>query len=293
MAYTRNLEIRPGGYALTLSRVRSRIAAGVASNVQHMLEQMVDSINAQTLQDHPDTPASQLLAINPNMLPSVHYSENQVSLTLPNPDGATSFFVNLADTDAMARVLALLQDNGGIAPQWLVDTQFEHFEKLVQSEADASASEREVTAGKSGLVERAWSQAAAIQGSAGEAVDFKSQQFGRLIVHAKDAQVQLTEALKNIDHDAYLERTEWVAASDAQGYAQSLLVIDFNADGVIDTRDAQMQADTGKGSAPKRPPAPVGIPSGTIKFIAYMPTWGSLAATCTTAANKSLWSKQA
>ena len=201
------------------------------------IEALIEQANAQTLHDHPDTEAGQLLALNTNLLPSVFWDKDQTSLKLPNPDGATSFFVNLAEPDAMAQVVQLLQTNGGIAPQWLVDTQSQRYAQLLNEGAGQATIERELTAGKSGLSEQTWSQAAAIQGSAGEAADFKTQQFGSLVVHAQDAQVQLTEALKNIDHDAYLERSEWVAASDAQGQAQSLLVIDFNADGVIDTRD--------------------------------------------------------
>ena len=212
-------------------------ASQIAGQLLHSLQTMVEQANAQTLHDHPDTEASQLLALNTNLLPSVFWDKDQTSLKLPNPDGATSFFVNLAEPDAMAQVVQLLQTNGGIAPQWLVDTQSQRYAQLLNEGADGATIERELTAGKSGLSEQAWSQAAAIQGSAGEAADFKTQQFGSLVVHAQDAQVQLTEALKNIDHDAYLERSEWVAASDAQGQAQSLLVIDFNADGVIDTRD--------------------------------------------------------
>jgi len=212
-------------------------ASQIAQQVLNSLQTMLEQANARTLQDHPDTDPSQLLALNTNLLPSVFWDKDQTSLKLPNPDGATSFFVNLADGDAMARVVELLQSNGGIGPKWLVDTQSQRYAQLLSEGAGEAAIERELTAGKSGLTEQGWSQAAAIQGGAGEAADFKTQQFGSLVVHAQDAQVQLTEALKNIDADAYLERTEWVAANDAQGNAQSLLIIDFNNDGVVDTRD--------------------------------------------------------
>lgn len=154
------------------------------------IEALSEQANAQTLHDHPDTEASQLLALNTNLLPSVFWDKDQTSLKLPNPDGATSFFVNLTEPDAMSQVVQLLQTNGGIAPQWLVDTQGQRYTQLLSEGAGDAAIERELTAGKSGLTEQGWSQAAAIQGSASEAADFHEQQFGSLVVHAQDAQVQ-------------------------------------------------------------------------------------------------------
>ena len=84
-------------------------------------------------------------------------------------------------------------------------------------------------------------QAFALQGNSVESADFKTQSFGALVVklgtvvdavqpHADAVQatandamqgIATTHILKNTDSDAYLEKTQWVSATDAQGKTTS------------------------------------------------------------------------
>jgi hypothetical protein len=49
--------------------------------------------------------------------------------------------------------------------------------------------------------------------------------------------LKLSETLRDVENDGYAERTEWVSATDDAGNFQGLLVLDYNSDGLIQTRD--------------------------------------------------------
>ncbi|MBC7917988.1 MAG: hypothetical protein H7Y28_09280, partial [Rhodoferax sp.] len=92
----------------------------------------------------------------------------------------------------------------------------------------------------------------AIQNQATQSADGKSQSYGAMVVHVQ-GNADLDEAIqqvastqqtagdsvvyRNADGDAYLEKTQWVDATDAHGNAQGLLVLDLNANGVVETGD--------------------------------------------------------
>ena len=226
-------------------------ATSVATSVLGMLEQMVEGLNAQTLQANPNTPASDLLAINPNLLPRIGYSynhEKQASYTwmeITQPDGSTTQ-ESLSQANLAQRLLEVLTDNGGLAAQWLVDTQEARFQHMVESGADGAAIYRELHAGQGGHA-YAGNQAHALHGNAVESADFRSQTFGTLVVRAMQRgeealgetleQLKTIEALRDVENDGFMEATQWVAAADDLGRTQGLLVIDFNNNQQIETRD--------------------------------------------------------
>jgi hypothetical protein len=67
------------------------------------------------------------MAINPNLLPRIGFSANNSThkpvtwMEITQPDGSVSH-ESLSQDDLAQRLLTLLTDSGGLAPQWLVDT---------------------------------------------------------------------------------------------------------------------------------------------------------------------------
>ncbi|MCX8517949.1 MAG: hypothetical protein ORN29_07800, partial [Rhodoferax sp.] len=64
-----------------------------------------------------------------------------------------------------------------------------------------------------------------------------------MVVHVGDSPAvqshtaALSQVLRDIENDSYFEKTEWIAAKDGAGNAQGLLVLDFDQNGLIETRD--------------------------------------------------------
>jgi hypothetical protein len=131
----------------------------------------------------------------------------------------------------------------------------------IQQQIDARqhALDHELSIGKGGHA-YAGNEAYSLQGNAAESADFKTQDFGVLVVHiAPDitqhpgvqasAQalgqtlahigqtLKLSETLRDIENDGYAERTDWISATDGAGNLQGLLVLDHNGNGLIETRD--------------------------------------------------------
>jgi hypothetical protein len=49
--------------------------------------------------------------------------------------------------------------------------------------------------------------------------------------------VATSDLYRDTEGDGYYEKTQWVSATDAQGHVQGLLVLDYNGNGQIETRD--------------------------------------------------------
>ena len=210
-------------------------ANSVAASVLGLLEQVVHAINGK----NPSTADD--VALNPYLIPKVGFSGSSAWIEVSLPDGTTVREGINSETIA-TRLIELLQDNGGLAPAWQVQTVQAHAQRLQEQGASEADVHRGLTAGIGGQAV-AGTEAYAIQGSASESADFKSQSFGALVVHVGDnPAVQahttaLSEVLRDIENDSYVEKTEWVAAKDSAGNAQGLLILDFNQNGLIETRD--------------------------------------------------------
>jgi hypothetical protein len=210
-------------------------ANSVAASVLGLLEQVVHAINGK----NPSTADD--VALNPYLIPKVGFSGSSAWIEVSLPDGTTVREGINSETIA-TRLIELLQDNGGLAPAWQVQTVQAHAQRLQEQGASEADVHQELTAGIGGQAV-AGTEAYAIQGNASESADFKSQSFGALVVHVGDnPAVQahttaLSEVLRDIENDSYVEKTEWVAAKDSAGNAQGLLILDFNQNGLIETRD--------------------------------------------------------
>ena len=69
-----------------------------------------------------------------------------------------------------------------------------------------------------------------------------NQSEGKVVFVGDNPAVQshasaLSQVLRDIENDSYFEKTEWIAAKDGAGNAQGLLVLDFDQNGLIETRD--------------------------------------------------------
>ncbi|MEO8119476.1 MAG: cadherin-like domain-containing protein, partial [Rhodoferax sp.] len=190
--------------------------------------------------------------LNPYLLPKVGFSGNSAWIETTAPGGAPVRESVHSDTIAQ-RLLEVMTGNGALAPAWQVQSQLVQHQTLVASGASAADINATLGAGAGGHA-AAGNQAYAIQGLASESADFKTQSFGALVLkvhasatvqssvaaldqHLQDSQVQTSQIYKNTDADAYLEKTQWVSATDAQGNAQGILVLDFNGNGAIETQD--------------------------------------------------------
>jgi hypothetical protein len=215
----------------------------VASSVQTLLQSMVQAINAQ----NPDTADD--VALNPYLIPRIGFSGSSAWMEVTNADGTTVREGINAQTIAQ-RLAIVLHDNGGLAPAWQVQTVQAHAQGLQEQGATQEQIQRELSAGIGGQA-TAGNEAYALQGNATESADFKSQSFGALVVHINaDPQVQghadklqmtLVNVLRDADSDGYLEATQSVAAFDAQGHAQGVLMLDMNGNELIETRDVLNQ----------------------------------------------------
>ena len=205
-----------------------------AASVQALLEQvvqMVNEANAQKTGDH-----SHDVAINPYLLPRIHFSGNHAWMEVTQADGSTTH-EGIGQEGFAERLISILQDNGGLAPAWQVATVQGHWaqaqEELadlraqlseaqktespqaaqIQQQIDArqQALDHELHAGKGGHA-YAGNEAYSLQGNAAESADFKTQDFGVLVVHisqhvAQNPGVQasaqaLDQTLENIQKQA-------------------------------------------------------------------------------------------
>lgn len=232
-------------------------ARHMAQQVQEMLEGIVQTHNASAAEngEQGGNPSS-TLALNPCLLPRLSFAGNNDHpelatgvMSIPTWAGG-EIAVPLNAPDFAQRVLAALQDNGGLAPAWEVQTQYQHYQQLVRSGASQEDIQAQMQAGLGGGADIRSTQAHALQGNAAESADFKTQSFGTLAVHLDDEetqariqqaqeaiQTQLTEVLRDVEGDGYLERTQALAATDSAGKLQALLTLDYNGDGIIQTRD--------------------------------------------------------
>ena len=247
----------------------------VAAGVQGLLEQVVRAANA----NHTDP--NQDLAINPYLLPRFGVSEGATWMEVTQSDGST-LREDISQEGFAEHLIAILQDNGALAPAWQVATVQGHWAQAQEELADLRAQHATAVQGENsqaGQIQQqidtrqqaldhelhigngghayAGNEAYSLQGNAAESTDFKTQDFGVLVVHvSKHSGVQasaqalgqtlehiqkqaleLSETLRDVENDGYAERTEWVSATDSAGNLQGLLVLDQNGNGLIETRD--------------------------------------------------------
>ncbi len=204
----------------------------VAASVQALLQNLVDTHNAQNPSSADD------IAINPYLLPRMGFSGSSAWMEVSLPDGST-VCEGINQKNFAHRLLNVLQDNGGIAPAWQVQTQHMHYQQALQEGQTQEQAEANLRLGIGGQAV-AGDEAFSLQGNAAESADFKSQTFGALVVHLNDnphvqaAQTQLNTVLRDVEGDGYFEQTQTVAAKDSAGNLQAVLTIDFNGDGVLD-----------------------------------------------------------
>lgn len=230
------------------------MAQRTAQSVQGLLESIVQSINERT------TDTSDNVAINPYLLPRVGFSQaGGAWIEMTTPDGG-HYREMIQGQNLAQRLFDILTENGGIAPAWQVQTQLGHMQQLLDQGAGQGEIAAQLGVGAGGHAYHG-NQAYAIEGNATESADFKTQSFGALVVHlgagvvASDAVQASTQALHDLqdqqtehrvatselyrdtEGDGYYERTQWVSATDANGHVQGLLVLDYNGNGQIETRD--------------------------------------------------------
>jgi Cadherin-like domain/Bacterial Ig domain len=207
----------------------------VAASVQTMLQNLVDTHNAQNASTADD------IAINPYLLPRMGFSGSSAWMEVVLPDG-TTVREGINQEGFAQRLLDVLQDNGAIAPAWQVQTQHMHYQQALQAGHSQEQAEAPLRLGAGGQA-YAGDEAFSLQGNAVESGDFKTQTFGALVVHLNDnphvqtTQTQLMQVLRDVEGDGYFEQTQAVAERDSAGNLQAVLILDFNGDGVIQTRD--------------------------------------------------------
>jgi hypothetical protein len=212
-------------------------ANSVAAGVLHMLEQVLKVINDK------NTDLADDVAINPYCLPTISFYGEwggaRMEVTTRDGHVATQ---SVSSPDFAQWLLKVVQDTGGIAPAWQVQTLQIHAQQMRLQ----GASEAEVAsvAGITNTYEaHAGETAVSVLGNAVESADFMTQSFGALVVHVHDdphvqaAQTQLSDVLRDVEGDGYFEKSQWVSATDAHGNLQGMLTIDFNGNGQIETRD--------------------------------------------------------
>ncbi len=220
------------------------VAAKLAAGVQSLLESLVQAINEKNPSSADD------VAINPYLIPRVGYSAQTggawLEVTMTN---GSTFHEPLFSETIAQRLIETLSSSGGLAPAWQIQTLQQRMQHLQEIGADDAQIGREARAGLGGETSNT-SQAFALQGHATESANFKSQSFGALIVHVTqhsgvlarvedlhNTLTQTSEILKDTDNDGYLEKSEWISASDGHGNLQALMVIDQKLNGQIETRD--------------------------------------------------------
>ena len=104
-----------------------------AASVQALLEQvvqMVNEANAQKTGDH-----SQDVAINPYLLPRIHFSGNHAWMEVTQADGSTTA-EGIGQEGFAERLISILQDNGSLAPALQVATIQGHWATNSANELD-------------------------------------------------------------------------------------------------------------------------------------------------------------
>ena len=219
-------------------------ANNLAVGVQRLLEAVVQAINEKNPSSADD------VAINPYLIPRVGYSSQMGGAWLEVTSDHGVIFHEPISSDSIAqRLIQILSHNGGLAPAWEVQTIQARVQHLQDIGASDEQIDREVHAGLGGKTDGSI-QAIALQGNAAQSSDLLSQSFGVLVVHvAQHSGVQASiedlhstllrtqEILKDVDNDGYLEKTEWVSATDDQANLQATLVLDRNQNGMIETGD--------------------------------------------------------
>jgi len=144
----------------------------VAAGVQSLLEQVVHAANAS------HTDPTQDLAINPYLLPRFGVSKGATWMEVTLPDGST-LREDISQAGFAEHLITILQDNGALAPAWQVATVQGHW---AQAQASHQPIDHALTAGIGGHA-YAGNEAYSLQGNATESADFKTQDFGVLVVH--------------------------------------------------------------------------------------------------------------
>ncbi len=230
--HTIDLDERGGGSA----------ANQVAAGVQGLLEQVVRAANANHTDPNLD------LAINPYLLPRFGVSKGATWMEVTQSDGST-LREDISQEGFAEHLIAILQDNGALAPAWQVATVQGHWvqaqEELadlraqlsetqqsespqaaqIQQQIDArqQALDHELHAGIGGHA-YAGNEAYSLQGNAAESADFKTQGFGVLVVHVSQhsgvqASAQaLGQTLEHIGQTLQLSETLRDVEND--GYAE-------------------------------------------------------------------------
>lgn len=198
-------------------------ANNIAASVQGMLQNLVDAHNARNESTADD------IAINPYGLPRVSFKADAGGATMEVDLGNGQVASQSVNSPQFGEwLLKVVQDTGGLAPAWQVQTLQMHAQQMRSEGADEAQVGHAVRS---------------VQGDAVESGDFKNQTFGALVVHLHDdanvqaAQAKLSDVLRDIDNDGYLEKTQWISATDAQGNLQGLLALDLDGNGQIETRD--------------------------------------------------------
>jgi Cadherin-like domain len=209
-------------------------ACALAKNVCSLLDKIVESVNAK----NQDTPEGHLkdIAINPYCVPKFGADRSGSWIETVQADGSTAREIIVPETFS-TRLIEILQQNGGLAPAWQVETIKARYQQEAQS--DPQEARAHAAAGAGGHANHG-NQAFALQGNAVESADFKTQTYGALIVSGITTtleQIKTLQVLRDVEQDSYLEKTQWVSGTDANGKPQGILVIDFDGNGQIETRD--------------------------------------------------------
>ena len=219
-------------------------ANNLAVGVQSLLEAVVTAINEKNPTGADD------VAINPYLIPRVGYSSQMGGAWLEvTSDKGTLLHEPISSETIAQRLIEILSHNGGLAPAWEVQTLQARVQHLKDIGASDEQIDREVHAGLGGKSNGSI-QAFALQGNATQSTGPLSQSLGVLVVHvAQHSVVQASlqdlhntlvrtqEILKDVDNDGYLEKTEWVSATDNQANLQATLMLDRNQNGLIETGD--------------------------------------------------------
>jgi len=195
-------------------------------------------------------------ANDPDLLSRFGVSKVATWMEVTQSEGST-LRKSISQAGFAEHLITVLQDNGALAPAWQVATVQCHW---AQAQASHHPIDHALTAGK-GVHAYAGNQAYSLQGNAAETADFKTQDFGVLVVHiaphlAQNPGVQASaqalnqtlehihqqalqrsETLRDVENDGYAERTDWISATDGAGNLQGLLVLDHDSNGLIETRD--------------------------------------------------------
>ncbi|WP_158236151.1 S-layer family protein [Limnohabitans sp. JirII-31] len=174
------------------------------------------------------------VALNPAKLPEIKF------------DGDRAYFLSYSD-EGTEKLQAInlngfgeqlhdkLSQDGCIQTSWEYETIREHW---INTQSDIH--EQQLQGADTTVLEAnalIQLRSSAVYGDASQSADFKSQTYGALLVHARGEVASTIELLRDVDGDGYLEKTQLFSAKDFSGNLQALLVLDFNGNGLIETRD--------------------------------------------------------